>query len=398
MGSDPSVPDETVSPNSMSSGRASGSSFASDSMFLLRQDPEAIVLRSEPVTLIASAKYQGKVLTSTAGGGHSFGYLNRAAFAKTDPDAPINGFGGESRFWLGPEAGPHGIFFAPGEALAGEAWDTPDAIDSEAWTLRDRGERHVSFGTTAQVRNRLGTTFYVALDRTITLEPTAASATAPTVRYRVDDRITNAGGAPWTPTTGTLCTWNLGMLPAGDDVVIVAPTIGDPAVAERAVRTTEYMGEVPAERLRFVAHERPRGRRGFTGAVLFRGDGKAITKFGLPAAVSPGIIASVNVATGAVSIYATEQAAGARHVSMAWVEGADPLDGDVVTSYNHGLADAEGGSFYELETIGPAKFLGPGESSGHVTTIEHFVGPEATVMRAVESRLGLTQEDLQQLR
>ena len=58
--------------------------------------------------------YQGRVMTSTADGedGLSFGWLNRELIASGRKLAHINVYGGEDRFWMGPEGGQFAIFFA----------------------------------------------------------------------------------------------------------------------------------------------------------------------------------------------------------------------------------------------------------------------------------------------
>ena len=77
------------------------------------------------VALVAA--YQGRVMTSTARGpeGFSFGWVNHALIAAGKTQPHINVFGGEDRFWLGPEGGPYSLFFAqsaPAQTLA--HWQT----------------------------------------------------------------------------------------------------------------------------------------------------------------------------------------------------------------------------------------------------------------------------------
>ena len=69
------------------------------------------------------------MMTSTATGnsGYGFGWLNHKlieqgvlppAEAKGKLEEHIYVFGGEERFWLGPEGGQFGIFFPKGAAIA----------------------------------------------------------------------------------------------------------------------------------------------------------------------------------------------------------------------------------------------------------------------------------------
>ena len=57
--------------------------------------------------------YQGRVMTSTVGGGEapSHGWINYDLIDSGKTGPHINAFGGEDRFWLGPEGGQFSIFF-----------------------------------------------------------------------------------------------------------------------------------------------------------------------------------------------------------------------------------------------------------------------------------------------
>ena len=60
--------------------------------------------------------YQGRVMTSTAGGpgGWSLGWINEGLISSWETLAHMNPYGGEDRFWLGPEGGQFAIFFKKG--------------------------------------------------------------------------------------------------------------------------------------------------------------------------------------------------------------------------------------------------------------------------------------------
>src|SRR5437867_3993497 len=84
--------------------QAAISRFESDLGFL-RQHTSVVLLHdsSGEAQVVVAPEYQGRVMTSTAGGGDSFGWMGRAAISSRARQAHINVFGGEDRFWLGPE-------------------------------------------------------------------------------------------------------------------------------------------------------------------------------------------------------------------------------------------------------------------------------------------------------
>jgi hypothetical protein len=62
------------------------------------------------------------------------GWINRELVAGK-PVEHMNAYGGEDRFWLGPEGGQFSIFFAKGVPFDLEHWYTPAPVDTEAWEL-----------------------------------------------------------------------------------------------------------------------------------------------------------------------------------------------------------------------------------------------------------------------
>src|SRR5687768_6057080 len=94
----------------------SAASFSDDAEFL-KKHTALVVLSNEAGAKVAVAPaWQGRVMTSTAGGdaGLSFGWINRELIASGKVQEHINVFGGEDRFWLGPEGGQFSIFFEKG--------------------------------------------------------------------------------------------------------------------------------------------------------------------------------------------------------------------------------------------------------------------------------------------
>ena len=91
--------------------------FESDVAFL-RQHTEVVLLAdsSGSAQVAVGPAFQGRVMTSTTGGrdAPSFGWIGRPAIAAGQRQPHMNVFGGEDRFWLGPEGGQYGLFFKPG--------------------------------------------------------------------------------------------------------------------------------------------------------------------------------------------------------------------------------------------------------------------------------------------
>src|SRR5690349_20938420 len=115
--------------------------------------------------------WQGRVVTSTAQGdrGASFGLINRELVASGEIRPHINAFGGEDRFWIGPEGGQFSIFFPKGSAFDLEHWQTPPAIDSLPFELVQQSSERALFSQQFRLTNWSGTQFDVGVPREIAL-------------------------------------------------------------------------------------------------------------------------------------------------------------------------------------------------------------------------------------
>ena len=118
--------------------RASAGAFGADLDFL--QQHTKIVLLADSARaaqVVVAPEYQGRVMTSTTGGdpAPSFGWIGRAAIASGKRQPHMNVFGGEDRFWLGPEGGQFALFFTPGDPFDLDHWQTPEPIDWGAWDV-----------------------------------------------------------------------------------------------------------------------------------------------------------------------------------------------------------------------------------------------------------------------
>src|ERR1035438_1605181 len=86
--------------------RARAASFGDDAAFL-KSHTDLILLSDEKglAKVAVAPGWQGRVMTSTAGAdaGPSFGWINRELISSGKLAPHMNAFGGEDRFWMGPE-------------------------------------------------------------------------------------------------------------------------------------------------------------------------------------------------------------------------------------------------------------------------------------------------------
>src|SRR4051812_40997076 len=142
--------------------------FDSDLAFL-RSHSDVVVL-ADPAgqsRVAVAPAYQGRVMTSTTGGDDapSFGWVGRAAIESGQKQPHMNVFGGEDRFWLGPEGGQYGLFFKRGDPFDLAHWQTPEAFDWGPWDVASRSATEVTFKKQMALVNDSGTPVSVTVDR-----------------------------------------------------------------------------------------------------------------------------------------------------------------------------------------------------------------------------------------
>jgi len=353
--------------------------FGYDLQFLQSKD-SVIVLAKGDAQIIVSPKYQGKVFTSTTSGaeGKSFGWINYKALSSDSIVPHINAYGGEDRMWLGPEGGQFSIFFKPGAKMVFDNWQTPAGLDTEPWKLVSKDSVQVMMKKELKLENYSGTQFNVVLGRQVKLISDndlvhllgiTPEAGMKWVGFESQNTLTNSGTEKWTKEKGTLCIWMLGMLNPSDSGTVVIPYVqGDEKVLGK-IATTNYFGEIPANRIKTE-----------NGILYFKIDGKHRSKLGLSdkrAGSLAGSYDAINKILTVVKFNKPESTQG--YINQLWEIQKEPFKGDVINSYNDGPLDNgdQLGPFYELETSSPAAFLAPGESITHTQQIFHFVGDEA---------------------
>lgn len=379
----------------------------SDDVAFMKQHTEIILLHRGDAAVAVAPAYQGRVMTSTFDreAGPSFGWINRPVIEKgllSDEEKKgkleehIYIFGGEERFWLGPEGGQFALFFKPGSKFEFSDWTTPAAIDTESFELVDQTEASAKFKHSTELINFSGTKFKVGIERSVKLLGNQDASQFMGVElgkglrmvgYETDNRITNTGSGDWTSETGLLSIWMLGMYnPSPETTVVIPFKAGDNKALGPKVNDA-YFGKVPPEYLRVEERE-----------LFFRGDGTRRGKIGITPQRSKGIAGSYDAA-GQVLNIVTYNVQDAPHgfVNSMWELQDKPYAGDAINSYNDGSPEPGKpplGPFYELETSSPAAALKPGETMKHVQRTFHIQGSEEELDPLAKRLLGVRLNDI----
>jgi len=372
--------------------------FGYDLNYLSQKDDNLIVLSGDNGNsqIIVSAKYQAKVFTSTADGldGTSTGFVNYRFFDTGLVDEHMNGFGGENRFWLGPEGGKYSVYFAPGSEQVFDNWHTPKPIDIEPWDIIGYDNEKASFKKEMEVTNYLGNRLKLRVDRSIALIERSGIESGLNIRlnpnvksvgYTTGNTIVNLNDFEWTEETGTICTWILDMFNCATQAVTFIPFIEGDETELGKVVTSDYFGEVPADRLKVADR-----------MIYLKTDGKYRSKLGLNAKRTTAIAGNYDPSSKHLTVVAFDVDKEATYLSQEWNPGKDPLTGDAMNAYNDGpLADGSiMGPFHELESVSPAAFLKPMQTLSHKHTVYHFIGEEADLNSITEKLFGISINEI----
>lgn len=371
--------------------------FGYDLQYLGEKDSLVVLTGNDgQAQVIVSPKYQAKVFTSTAEGvaGKSLGYLNYKMLDSKEVNEHMNGYGGENRFWLGPEGGRYSVYFAPGTEQVYDNWHTPKPIDIEPWNVVASNQKSVILRKEMQVRNYLGRDLHLNVDRGISLlEPAAVNAllgikpaaNVKCVAYATANTIRNLNDFEWNKETGTICIWMLDMFNTAPNSLTIAPFNRGDEKELGKIATTDYFGEIPADRLKIE-----------NGLLFLRTDGNCRNKLGLNAHRTKSIAANYDPDSKRLTVATFDVDKEGIYLNQEWNPAKDPLIGDALNAYNDGpLEDGSiMGPFLEVESASPAAFLKPGESLTHNHNVYHFVGAESELTAISEALLGISIEDI----
>jgi hypothetical protein len=373
--------------------------FHEDVVFL-RKHLDIVVLsdKSAKGQVAVAPALQGRVMTSTAGGatGSSYGWINRKFIAAGKTVKHFNPYGGEDRFWIGPEGGQFSVFFAKGVPFDPEHWFTPAAFDTEPFKMVSHDGRKMVLCKDMHLKNYSGSEFELRVDREVRVLEFAEIAkvlgiepmpSINAVAFETRNTIKNSGTTPWKKETGLLSVWILGMFNPSPETTVVVPFIkGDEKVLGPVVNES-YFGKVPEDRL--VVGD---------GVMYFSGDGKYRSKIGVSPRRAKSVLGSYDAKKHVLTIVQYNKPGAVRdYVNSMWALQEHPYQGDVVNSHNDGVPSAEAeqpGSFYELETSSPAAKLGVGGTMTHIHRTIHLAGPEEALDPIARKLLGVSIADI----
>ena len=390
-------------PGCQQSGQKSGKKVTSDSLSysksfrhdleLLDSVQDIILLtgNNESALVAISPAWQGRVMTSTLSGkdGQSLGWINHELIRSGRKDSHINAYGGEDRFWLGPEGGQFSIYFKPGNPFKFENWFVPPAIDTEPFDVVEKNQNIARFRKEMKLVNYSNYKFDLLVERNIRLlDRNKVSEILGTsindlefVAYESENRITNKGDKAWTHDTGMLSVWILGMFQPSASTTVIIPIKEGPESKLGPKANDSYFGKIPEDRLKIE-----------NNVLFFLADGKMRGKLGISPRRAKPYMGSYNEETNVLTVVKFSfDGKISEYVNSMWDIQDNPFAGDVANSYNDGpLEDgSQMGPFYELESSSPAAGLEPGSSLTHVHSTMHLKGDQATMDQIIQNVFGI---------
>ncbi|MGQ1787390.1 DUF6786 family protein [Saccharicrinis sp. GN24d3] len=360
---------------------------------------EIIELKNGESSLVTIPAFQGRVMTSSCQGdkGFSFGWINYDLILSKEIDEHFNPFGGEERFWLGPEGGQYSLYFKKGSEFAIKNWYVPKGIDTDIYKIVEQTENHVSFQKEMALQNYSGFDFHLKVNREITLFDAASIARTldlelpevNVVGYESKNKVTNTGNEDWKKETGLLSIWMLGMMTPSPEVTVVIPVKnGEEDMLGKKVND-DYFGKISDDRLKVLGDK-----------VFFKADGKSRGKIGISPKRAGRFCGSYDAANKTLTIVECILPEDKfEYVNSAWELQDNPYSGDAINSYNDGPLDdgSQMGPFYEIETSSPALALQVNESYTHTQRTYHFQGTVESLSKISKNLLGVTIEEIEKV-
>ena len=340
---------------------------------------------------------QGRVMTSSTNEaeGFSFGWINHELLGSTQLSPSFNPFGGEERFWIGPEGGQFSYYFEQGKPMEMQHWRVPEAIDTLPWDVIEANQETATFQKEFRLKNYSGTNFHIQATRRVSIIdpieieeylPIEMEKSVRVVAYESLNQLKNTGAGDWTKETGMPSIWMLSMYQPSPEVTIVVPFKKD---GEGPVVTDDYFGKVPAGRLKVG-----------DGLIFFKADGKYRSKIGVSPQRALPTLGSYDAQNKCLTVLVCSlDSTSNDFVNSSWDAFQDePFKGDAINAYNDGpLADGgQLGPFYELESSSSAAALKAGEIKMHFQRTFHFEGEPQALNPIAEKLLGVSLAEIEQ--
>jgi hypothetical protein len=393
------TPQEKSKPGSTMPTEYQKGQFGYDLNFLKKYHKDLVLLGGDSLgaQVIVLPAYQGRVMTSTASGpgGNSFGWLNHELIASGKTSPHMTAFGGEERFWLGPEGGQFSIYFKEGVPFTFDNWFVPKEIDTEPFSLISSSTTEARLEKEMHLENYSGTKFDLKVNRNIRLIARDALKKIlgieipdglDMVAFESENTITNTGLQAWTKKYGMLSIWILSMLQASDSGVVGVPFKKGSEKELGKIVTDTYFGQVPHDRLKIK-----------DGLLVFKADANYRSKIGISPKRALPVVCSYDPEKQLLTLAQFTFPANAKdYVNSLWEQQKEPFRGDAVNAYNDGpVADgSRAGRFYEIESSSPAAALKPGESMTHVHRTIHVQGSKDELEKIVSQVLSIKLSDL----
>jgi len=334
-------------------------------------------------------QWQGRVMTSTTGGneGNSYGWINHNYIESGAVSKSFNPYGGEERFWIGPEGGPFSWYFKKNAEQIYDNWTVPTVLDTDPFDIESQSGTELVLTKHTILTNASDITFNIGIKRSISLlEKDQVSEllsinipdNVKVLGYCTENTIENEGKNDWSKETGLPSIWLLGMLASTKTTTVFIPYNKD---ASGKIVNDEYFGKVPSDRL--VVDD---------GIIYFKIDGEFRSKIGLPKESAKDIVGSYDSEKKILNILKFTSPEGeVDYVNSQWGAQDDPYSGDVINSYNDGPTDNGTimGPFYEIETSSPAAVLKVGESMTHTQYTIHIEGSEEELAIIIKTVFGV---------
>ena len=221
--------------------------------------------------------WQGRIQTSTTDGneGTSYGWTNYRFIDAGKVSPQFNPFGGEERFWIGPEGGPFSWYFRKGEEQVYENWKVPSYIDTDPYDILEQTQSKVVLSKDFDAVNASDNCFRIGVLRTVSLVDASElkdllgvdiPKELKSLAYKTENTLTNKGESAWTKETGMPSVWLLGSFNPTPTTTVFIPC--NPDFQGRKIND-EYFGKVPSERLVYE-----------DGMFYFKIDGKITLEVG----------------------------------------------------------------------------------------------------------------------